>query len=142
MSGRVLVPMDDSEMAERALEFALETYPDAAVTVLHVVGVPSMLMGDAVGLALEDDVEAAAEDHAEPVLERAEAVAADRDREIDTAVGLGHPTRVIVREADDYDVIVMGGHGAHSSDVTRRFLVGNVAKEVFRRSPVPVTSVR
>lgn len=142
MSVRVLVPMDDSAMAERSLEFALETYPDAAVTVLHVVGVPSMMMGDAVSLALENDLEGAADDHAAPVLERAESVAADHDRELDTAVGLGHPARVIVREADDYDVIVMGSHGQHSSDVTRRFLVGNVAKEVFRRSPVPITSVR
>ncbi|MFC3959779.1 universal stress protein [Halovivax cerinus] len=142
MSGRVLVPMDDSEMAERALEYALDTHPDADVTVLTVVGVPSMLMGDAVSLALETDLDEASREHADPVLERARTIAAEHDREIDTVVGLGHPARVIVRDADDYDVIVMGSHGEHSADVTRRFLVGSVAKEVFRRSPVPVTSVR
>ncbi|AGB17705.1 universal stress protein UspA-like protein [Halovivax ruber XH-70] len=142
MSFRVLVPMDDSEMAERALEYALETHPDADVTVLTVVGVPSMLMGDAVSLALETDLDEASQEHAGPVLERARTIAAEHDREIDTVVGLGHPARVIVRDADDYDVIVMGSHGEHSADIARRFLVGSVAKEVFRRSPVPVTSVR
>ncbi|ELZ10902.1 UspA domain protein [Halovivax asiaticus JCM 14624] len=142
MGFRVLVPMDDSEMAERALEYALETHPDADVTVLTVVGVPSMLMGDAVSLALEDDLDEASREHAAPVLKRARAVAADHEQEIDTTVGVGHPARVIVRDADDYDVIVMGSHGEHSADVTRRFLVGNVARDVFRRSPIPVTSIR
>lgn len=142
MSFRVLVPMDDSEMAEKALDYALETHPDADVTVLHVVGVPSMMMGNAVSLALEDDLGEAANEHAAPVLDRAREFADAHDREIDTIVGLGHPARVIVRNADDYDAIVMGGHGEHSADVTRRFLVGSVAKEVFQRSPVPVTSIR
>lgn len=36
MTSRVLVPMNGSEMAEKALEFALETYPDAEITVLNV----------------------------------------------------------------------------------------------------------
>jgi nucleotide-binding universal stress UspA family protein len=41
MISRILVPMDDSEMAQRALEYALENHPDAEITVLHVVGEPS-----------------------------------------------------------------------------------------------------
>jgi len=46
--------MDESEMAERALRFALEAHPDAEIIVLHVVGQPSSMMG-AAGLALADD---------------------------------------------------------------------------------------
>jgi len=45
MISRVLVPMDESEMAERALRFALEAHPDAEIIVLHVVGQPSSMMG-------------------------------------------------------------------------------------------------
>jgi len=37
--------MDESEMAERALRFALEAHPDAEIIVLHVVGQPSSMMG-------------------------------------------------------------------------------------------------
>ena len=142
MLSRLLVPMDDSEMAERALEYALENHPDAEITVLHVVGVPSMMMGEAVGLALEEDFDRAAADRAEPVFERANEVAADRDREIETVVGLGHPARQIVDRADGYDAVVLGKHGKHADSATRRFLVGNVAETVFKRSPVPVTTVR
>ena len=142
MLSRLLVPMDDSEMAERALEYAIENHPDAEVTVLHVVGVPSMLMGDAVGLALEEDFDQAVQDRAEPVFERANEVAADRGREIETIVGVGHPGRQIVDRADGYDAVVLGTHGKHADSATRRFLVGNVAETVFKRSPVPVTTVR
>ncbi|SFC17219.1 Nucleotide-binding universal stress protein, UspA family [Halobiforma haloterrestris] len=142
MISRVLVPMDDSDHAEHALEYALENYPDAEITVLHIVGVPSMMMGDAVGLSLEDDLEKAADDRAEPVIERAREVAADRDREIETVVGIGHPARNIIDRADDYDAIVLGSHGADWNRATRRFLVGNVAETVSKRAPVPVTIVR
>ncbi len=142
MLSRILVPMDDSEPAEHALVYALDNHPDAEITVLHVVGVPSMMMGDAVGLSLEDDVSEAAAKRAEPVFERAREVADERGRDIDTVVGIGHPARNIVDRADEYDTVVVGAHGADRGRVTHRFLVGNVAETVFRRSPVPVTAVR
>ncbi|AFZ72942.1 universal stress protein [Natronobacterium gregoryi] len=142
MLSRILVPMDDSDHAEHALEYALENHPDAEVTVLHVVGVPSMMMGDAVGLSLKDDLEEAAADRAETVFERAHEVAAERDRELETVVGIGHPARNVVDRADDYDTIVLGSHGADWNRATHRFLVGNVAETVTKRAPVPVTIVR
>ena len=37
MIDHVLVPMDDSPLARRALEFALAVHPDATFTVLYVV---------------------------------------------------------------------------------------------------------
>ncbi len=139
MVSRVLVPMDDSEMAERALEYALEVHDDADVTVLNVVGVPSPFMGEAVSIVLEEDVEEAAARRAAAVLDRAEELAAEHGREIDTVVDVGRPGRAIVERADGFDVLVLGSHGG---DVTDRLYVGNVAKTVFERSPVPVTVVR
>lgn len=142
MLSRILVPMDDSEPAEHALEYALDNHPDAEVTVLHVVGVPSMMMGGAVGLSLEDDIDEGAADRAEPVFERAREIADDRDREIDTVVGIGHPARNIIDHGDDYDAIILGSHGEDWHRATRRFLVGNVAETVSKRSSVAVTIVR
>ena len=142
MLSRILVPMDDSEPAGNALAYALENFPNAEVTVLHVVGVPSMLMGEAAGLALEEDLDEAARERAEPVFERARKRASDDDREVDTVVGVGHPAKNIIDHATDYDTVVLGSHGADWSRATHRFLVGNVAETVVRRSPVPVTIVR
>ncbi|MEF8776038.1 MAG: universal stress protein [Haloarculaceae archaeon] len=139
MISRLLVPMDDSEMAERALEYALEHHPDAEITVLHVVGQPSPMGGAATGLALADDVEAAAEERAAAVFDRARDLAAEYDVELTTDVELGQATRAILNRAEDYDAVVIGSHGGSLAD---RLFVGNVAQKVFRRSPVPVIVVR
>lgn len=142
MLSRVLVAMDDSEHAGQALEYALDNYPGANVTVVHVVGAPSMMMGEATSLALEEDLEKAAADRAAPVFERARTIAAEHDREIDTDVGIGHPARDIVDRADEYDTVVIGAHGEDWKGASSRFLVGNVAETVSKRAPVPVVIVR
>ncbi len=141
MVSRVLVPMDGSEMSEFALEHALEIHPDADVTVLHVVGEPSAMFGQATELALADDVEEAMDEHARAVFDRATELAAavGRADDLETEVALGHPVRAIVNRADDYDTVVIGSHGG---TLAERLFVGNVAEKVFRRSPVPVTVVR
>lgn len=139
MISRVLVPIDESEMAEHALKYALEAHPDAEITVLHVVGEPSPMMGESVGLALEDDIEEAAEEHASAVLERAREIAQSYDAELETDVAWGSPAKAIINRAENFDTVVIGSHSGSLAD---RLLVGNVAQTVFRRSPVPVTVVR
>jgi len=142
MLSRILVPMDDSECAGHALEYALDNFPEADITVLHVVGVPSMMMGDAVALSLEDDISEAAAERARPVFEAAREIANERDREIDTIVGIGHPARNILDRAEDYDTVVLGAHGEDWSRATHRFLVGNITETVSKRATVPVIIVR
>ncbi len=139
MASRILVPMDDSEMAQQALVYALETHRDAEITVLHVVGGPSPMGGEATGLALEDDPDSAAEERAEVVFDPARALAAEYGVEIGTEVGFGHPARAILNRAGEFDTVVVGSHGGSLAD---RLLIGNVAQKVFRRSPVPVAVVR
>lgn len=67
---------------------------------------------------LADDIEQAAEEHAEPVFARA---------------------RETLDRAGDFDAVVIGSHGGSLTD---RLLTGNVAERVVRVSPVPVTVVR
>ena len=139
MISRVLVPLDGSEMSLRALEYALEVHPDAEITALHVAGEPSPMMGQALRLALEEDLDQATEELAEDIFEPARELAAEYDTEIDTTVGVGSPARVIVNRAEEYDAVVLGSHGGN---LQSRLFVGNVADRVFKRSPVPVTVVR
>ena len=131
--------MDGSEMAEHALEYALDAFPGAEITVLTVVGEPSAFWAEATALALEDDLQQAAEERAEPVGARAREIAADHGAEITTAVEVGHPARAILDRAPEFEAVVVGSHGGSVAD---RLVVGNVAETVFRRSPVPVTVVR
>jgi nucleotide-binding universal stress UspA family protein len=139
MVSGVLVAVDGSEVAEQALRYALGAHPDAEVTVLTVVGVPSAMFGEATAITLSADPDRAIEKHAEPVLERARAVAAECDTEVTTEAAAGHPARTILDRAEGYDVVVVGSHGGSLAD---RLFVGNVADAVVRHSPVPVTVVR
>ena len=131
--------MDDSELSERALRYALDAHPDADVTVLHVVGEPSPLMGEAVRFALEENLEQAAAAHAEGLFGRVREIADEYDVEVATEVTVGSPARTIVARAEAFDTVVIGSHGGSLVD---RLFVGNVAESVVRRSPVPVTVVR
>lgn len=139
MIERVLVPMNDSEMAELALKYALDAFPNASITVLTVVGEPSAMFGGAAAIALADDPEGSAEEYARPVFDHATEIAGDYGAEIDTVVATGHPVRAIINRAGDFDTVVIGSHGGTLRD---RLFVGNVAEKVVRRSPVPVTVVR
>ncbi len=139
MVSRVLVAMDDSKMAETALSFACETFPAAELTVLHVVGGPTSYMGEAMSLALSDDMDSAVADRAEPVFERAREIAAGANREIETAIALGSPGKTIIDHTDGFDLVVLG---SHSGGLASRLLLGNIAETVTKRSPVPVLVVR
>lgn len=139
MADQILVPMDDSEMAARALRHALETRGDAEITVLNVVGKSTPMMGKAVGLALEDNFEDAAEERASEVFDRANEIAAEYEAEIHTKVAVGQPAGTIVEESAAFDGIFLG---SHSRSLIDRLLVGNVAKTVVKQAPVPVTVVQ
>jgi len=145
MSKRILVPMDGSEQSTDALEYVLDEYPGASVTLLHVIDpIEAGYGGQASpvpGYSEEwyEESEAAAEDLFAEARETVEAVGFDGT--VDDVVELGRPARVIVDYAEEegFDHIVMGSHGR--SGVTR-VLLGSVAETVVRRSPVPVTVVR
>lgn len=139
MVSRVLVPMDGSEMAQEALQYALDVHSKADITVLTIVGEPSPMMGQATAIAIADDPREKAEAMAESVLDRAHELAAERDVEIDTAIGFGHPARGIIERSKSFDAVVLGSHGGSVSD---RLIIGNVAETVFNHAPVPVTVVR
>lgn len=139
MVDRVLVPMDGSEMAQKALEYAIDIFTDAEITVLHVVGKPTPMMGEVVGLALEDDLQTAANERANEVFDIAHKIAEEYDTEINTTVAVGHPARAIIKKAEGYDTVVIG---SHSGSIADRLFVGNIAQKVFRRAPVPVVVVR
>jgi nucleotide-binding universal stress UspA family protein len=131
--------MDGSEMASRALDYALDVHADAEITVLYVAGEPSPMMGRALRLALETDIEQAARELAEEIFEEARERAAEHGVEIDTAVAVGNPARRIVDRAESFDAVVIGSHGG---DIRSNLFMGNVARTVSSRASVPVTIVR
>jgi nucleotide-binding universal stress UspA family protein len=116
---RMLVPVDGSENAEKALQYAalLAEKTDAKMTLLYVQE-PSLFR-------LRPQV---AKEIGTRVLARA--VSQVKGIKLDQKLESGHPAKMIIQTAKegDYDVIVMGSHG-HSS--ARRFLLGSVSDYVI-----------
>lgn len=143
---RVLVPLDDSPMAQSALEQAIDDYPDADLHLLHVIDFVESgyaASPDAGVATYMDEWEEAARARADELFAEAREAAAARGFEgaIETAVEVGPPSRTIVDYAGDVDAdyVVMGCHGRAG---VSRVLLGSVAETVVRRSPCPVLVVR
>ena len=144
MTDHVLVPIDESERAEEALEFALSAYPDARLTAVHVLD--PVDAGGATGLEAGDpgsydEVWTERREAADRLLEAAADRARERGVSLETERLVGSVSNAIVDFADERDVdhIVVGSHGRTGAS---RVLLGSVAEKVARRAPVPVTIVR
>lgn len=141
MPERILVPVDGSNRSDEALEYAIETFPEASITAVHVLEAGRGDIGTFSGMTGDVPDDRPALERSEEILESARRLAADHGAELETERGRGRPDRLIVKRAeeDDYDVIVIGSHGR---DGVARVLLGSVAEKVVRRSSVPVLVVR
>ena len=142
MVKRLLVPIDGSDPADAALEFALEEYPDADITLLSVIDPTDVGYGSIEAApSTFEHLQENAEERTQNVLDEASNRAADHGVEVTTETVIGMPSRAIVEWAENNDVdgIVIGSHGREG---VTRVLLGSVAESVVRRSPVPVTVVR
>lgn len=141
MIERVLVAIDGSPLSDRALRYALENFPGAAVTAVTVIDpVDSVSAVEAGGLPVAEDWYEAATDRAEEIHGAAAAIAAEYDAEVEAETLTGRPAREILEfaEAAGVDQIVLGSHGRKG--LGRAFL-GSVAETVTRRAPIPVVVV-
>lgn len=143
MSREILVPVDGSEPAWDALDFALERHPDADVTAYYVVDVATRTQGPPLGTApvYADELYEAEEEYAESVLEEAAERGEEYDATVETEYERGMPRDAILEYADEHDVdqLIVGSHGRSGLE---RVLIGSVAEKLTRHSPVPVTVVR
>ncbi|MXV62624.1 universal stress protein [Natronorubrum sp. JWXQ-INN-674] len=141
MPERILVPVDGSKQAEAALEYAVETFPEASITVLHAMETGQGDLGTLSGMTGDIPDDEPEQKQSKEYLEGARTLAAEHGVEIETERGRGRPDRLIVKRAEDgeYDMIVIGSHGR---DGVARVLLGSVAEKVTRRSSIPVLVVR
>ena len=141
MADNVLVAYDGSPLSERALTYAIETFPDTAITTLYVINpIDSIIDVEAGGLPIAEDWYENAKEKATRLHATATDFAAERDTELDTITEVGKPARAILEYADEHNIdqIIMGSHDRSGID---RMLLGSVAEEVTRRARIPVTIV-
>jgi nucleotide-binding universal stress UspA family protein len=138
MYERILVPIDGSRQADRALDHALdlaETY-DAEIHLLFAVDAAT-IPSEIEATSVEEKLTKYGETTTDSAAERAEEAGVERVR---TKVARGTPHRAILDYADenDSDLIVMGTHGRTGID---RYLLGSVTEKVVRLADAPVLTV-
>lgn len=137
---RVVVGIDGSPASAAALEWAIDFTPaEVPITALGC-GKPPLWSAAMNGAALErwtDEMNVAFR----AALDRTLA-AMPSDRKVERVFRVGHPAEVIVSEAGDADLIVVGERGHRGMSAA---MLGSVAMEVLHRAPcttvvVPVPS--
>lgn len=145
MYRRIVVPLDGSELAERALPEAeglarLTGAPLHVVRVIDVAGLHRLagfapaIEAAALARVLEDERTATRE-----YLERIERDLAERGSAVTTEARHGTAAQAIIDTTRTGDLVVMTSHGRGGM---KRWFLGSVAEEVGRRAPVPVLLVR
>ncbi|AFZ71687.1 universal stress protein [Natronobacterium gregoryi] len=138
---QVLVPIDDSEPARKAVAHAATAYPDADLRLVHIINPSTSMYGDGAVYAYDSLIDARREAAAR-LFEETRKVAAEHGHDdVATETIVGRPAREIVSVAteENVDLVVIGSHGRSGAS---RVLLGSVAETVVRQAPVPVTVVR
>jgi nucleotide-binding universal stress UspA family protein len=138
----VLVPIDFSTTADRALAYAiaLAQQLQARLTLLHVLDLTPVTMDEmpaGVAATYLDDLETDAQHLLQASLERVQRAGLQAE----SLLVQGTPTQTIVDTAGEQgvDLIIMGTHGR--TGLAHVFL-GSVAEHVVRQGPCPVLVVR
>jgi nucleotide-binding universal stress UspA family protein len=138
----VLVPLDFSATADRALDYAIALAQQlhARLTLLHVFDLTPLTMGDAatgIPVTAVNELEIEVQHLLQASLEQVQRTGLQGE----SLLVQGTPTQTIVDVAGEQgvDLIVMGTHGR--TGLAHVFL-GSVAEHVIRQAPCPVLVMR
>lgn len=145
MYRRIIVPLDGSELAEKALAHAEELAAalNTPLLLVRVVDVTRLERYGAYGLAIDyaglAEVTNEEERAAREYLRTTAAALSAKGRTVTTEVGRGLVTPILVGLTQPGDLVVIASHGR--TGVARWFL-GSVAEDIARHADVPVLIVR
>lgn len=141
---KILVPTDFSSCSRAALELAegLAAKLDAEVDLLYVWE-PPLYVTPEMYVALPNEpmqtVAEYAQEQAGKELDAWLRMMRERGTRGTARIAQGGATPTILKQAEGYDLIVMGTHGRSGLS---HFVMGSVAERVVRRAPCPVVTVR
>jgi nucleotide-binding universal stress UspA family protein len=153
MIKKILVPIDGSESADKALNLALDIARKykAEVEILHVIPpisatlTPYPVMSGSPTLSPNwiDDYYKEAQVESRKMLTEAMKLAQSKaeDLKIKPKLDKGRPSDIIVAEAEDedFDLIVMGSRGLGG---IKEYILGSVSNQVVHESKSPILIVK
>ena len=143
----ILVPVDGSEHAQKALSVACQLARQEEGCTLHLMHIPEELAHETTlvwgigAIAIEASREEREEAGKQVMNRAAEAAREQGATNVETAIGQGDPARTILSESRrrGVDAIVMGSRGL--SDL-QGFVVGSVSHKVSHTAECTVITVR
>lgn len=142
MPKNILVPVDFSEYAEHALDYAivLASKLDAKVHLLNVIGIPALGVPE-LGVALSASMMDSIVKDNQAALDKLANARRTKAPIGEVMLRTGDARDVIVRACEEVnaDLIVMGTHGRRG---VSRALLGSVAESIVRTAPCPVLTIR
>ncbi len=144
MFKHLLVPLDSSQFAENALEYALSLarHYNSQITLLHVVGQEWEAEMRAELPGIEEIAEGAETGSAVSYLSAKEKELKEKGYDVVALVQKGEPVSQIIldtAQAEEVDIIVMSSHGFTG---LKRLMFGNVAEKVIKNAQIPVLLIR
>lgn len=147
MLNHVLVPLDSSDLAEEALDYARQvTGPGGKITLLMVVIAPEYVTSGFYPVPFEYQIENYETIRTNRIAEARDYLMKVADRltgdgiEVEYAILVGDPAESIVEQADELgvDAIVMSTHGRSGIS---RWIFGSVTQKVLSAAKHPVLVV-
>jgi nucleotide-binding universal stress UspA family protein len=134
----ILVPVDGSNNALRAVDYALELAgaTGAKLRLFYVFPVSSVEIIGMAGMS-RDDIEHAAQDAAQRVFDKLHDEIGETDVSIEDETSIGDPAEEIIRcTEDDHELLVILGRRGLSR--IQSLLLGSVSEKVVRHAHSPV----
>lgn len=138
MLKHILVPLDGSALAEKALDYAVQIVaPKRRITLLSVIEVPDVVNTFhplPTNLMMVEENLASAREYLERV---AKELRKDHELRVNIEAKVGKPAQVIadIAESEFVDAIVMSTHGRTGVE---RFIFGSITQKVLSTMPCPV----
>lgn len=141
MSRKLLVPLDGSENALRALDHAVALMKEGLAAELHLANAQPPLSGVVATFVNKADVDDYHREEGMKVLQPALDRLAREGLKAEIHIGVGQPADVIVAFCEQFgcDQIVMGARGLGAA---AGLLLGSASRDVVNRARVPVTIVK
>lgn len=138
---RILIPVDGSGNAERAVDHVIAMIGKGRAVDVHLVNVRAPLRENVARFVARSEIEGYHQEEGEKALAGAKQRLSDASIAFTTHIGVGGAADTIVAFAEDIgaDEIVMGTRGLGG---LAGLLLGSVATDVISQAKVPVTLVR
>lgn len=140
---KLLVPIDASDCALRALQYAIKLAKENGPLELHIVNAhePPIIYGEVAVYMPEDKAKEAQRQHSEEILRPAVEAAQAAGVTFVSEILVGNVPKTIVRYAEEKgcDSIVMGTRGMGAIG---NLVMGSVATKVIHLTNLPVTLVK